>query len=100
MCHACGKKGHIRKVYRSKTGGKSGATWEPNPVHVDKEVASEDSQEYFLYQFGILPFFSPLQTTVSINGKDDNMEVDTGASLTVISETTLAEIWRPNQVPR
>ena len=75
------------------------ATREPNAVHVAEEVAPDVSHEY-IFLFPVWEStVSPLQTTVTINNKDVHMEMDTGASLTVISETTLAEIWKPNQVP-
>ena len=38
-CHTCGKKGHISNVCYSNTRMKSGATREPNPVHVAEEFA-------------------------------------------------------------
>ena len=98
MCHTYGKKGDISKVCRSRTTTTAGATKVPNPVHVAEEVPPDVSQEYFLYPVWDSSI-SPLQTTVTINNKNVHMEVDTGASLTVVSETTLAEIWGPNQVP-
>ena len=55
---------------------KSGATREPNPVHVVEEFAPDDGLDYFLYPVRD----SPLQTTVTINSKNVHMEVDIGAS--------------------
>ena len=96
-CHACGKKGHISRVCRSKA--RVQPKQESKPVHVAEEFPSpDDSPEYFLYPVRASSV-SPLQTTVTINNKDVHMEVDTGASLMVISENTVAKIWRPNQAP-
>ena len=55
-------------------------------------------QEYSLYPVRG-PAASPLQTMVTIEGKVVPMEVDTGASVTVVSETTLSSIWGSQPVP-
>ena len=100
-CHACGKKGHIRKVCRSKVAGKSDTPQGPKTVHTTREVvppSCDEMQEYSLYPVRG-PAVSPLQTMVTIEGKVVPMEVDTGASVTVVSETTLSSIWGSQTVP-
>ena len=58
----------------------------------------DEMQEYSLYPVRG-PAVSPLQTMVTIEGKVIPMEVDTGASITVVSEATLASIWGQQPVP-
>jgi len=41
----------------------------------------------------------PMMVTVSLNGLEIEMEVDTGASLSVISETTYHNLWPAQNVP-
>ena len=73
----------------------------PKTVHTTREVvppSSDEMQEYSLYPVRA-PTVSPLQTMVNIEGKVVPMEVDTVASVTVVSEATLASIWGPQPVP-
>ena len=67
-CHACGKKGHIRKVCRSKAATESKRLKGYKTVHSIKErslPSPGEPQEYSLYPVSG-PAVSPLQTTVSI----------------------------------
>ena len=70
-------------------------------MHTTREVvppSCDEMQEYSLYPVRG-PAVSPLQTMVTIEGKVVPMEVDTGASVTVVSETTLSSIWGSQTVP-
>ena len=100
-CHACGKKGHISKVCRSKSKIKRSVSGGDKSLLATKAVVSSVSTtgipEYSLYPVRS-DKNSPLQTVMSINGKAIEMEVDTGAAVTVISEETLADIWRPRHL--
>ena len=41
----------------------------------------------------------PIQVTVNVNGVDITMEVDTGASVSIISESTYRKYWEKGQAP-
>ena len=96
-CYACGKVGHISRACRSKGKGKQegsnqGKQWgKEKPTHYLSEHCqnSEDSPEeesnlstYSMFAFG--------QKNTTVNGTLIDMEVDTGASLSIISEATYA----------
>ncbi len=49
-------------------------------------------EKYGLFRLGSKPE-TPLKITVDINGQPVEMEVDTGASLSVVSETTFRWCW-------
>ena len=98
FCHACGRQGHLSKVCHSKMKDRA-ATSESKPVHSTEEVVSTiESHEYSLYP--VSDEKGPaIQTIVSINGKPIQMEVDTGAAVTIVSESLWAEIWKPHPAP-
>ena len=85
-CHKCNKKGHIARACRSSQAGMAPQRHEETrPVH---QVTQEDSSEvYTMYN---LPGaqIDPIQVVVWIGDQELPMEVDTGASLSIISEQT------------
>ena len=87
-CHYCKKKGHLAKMCRNRrdptTTGKS-TTKGMHQVTLDEDGTQDDV--YRMYNL-LGPQTNPIQVTVSIENQDVLMEVDTGASLSVISETT------------
>ena len=96
-CHNCGKKGHIWKVCWSKTKAAQ-HSGQSKPVHRTQEDTPDQAQECTLYPFQDSTA-TPLQTTVIVEEREVLMEVDTGASVTVISEATLGSIWGTQPSP-
>ena len=107
-CRACGKLGHIAPACRSTT--KQVATPpKPKPLRqrykthlVEETQASSDelesdssSTDYKIHQLG-KPSADPIIVQIQMNGKMLDMEVDTGAALSVISETTRRRVF-PNE---
>ena len=104
-CHQCGKIGHIAKVCRSakkvssekrlKQGknfrGKKGRDSEMNKV---EQQQSDEELAYNLFSFKDKDRTPPYREKMTVNGIDINMEIDTGASFSVINEKTLQEISR------
>ena len=92
-CNFCGKKGHIKKVCRSKPTSTVGQSRGEATVHTTEAVTpAEDTTEYYLCPVRDSQA-SPLQTVVLINDKPVSMEVDTGAAVTVISKHQVAQIY-------
>ena len=104
VCHRCGKKGHLRKVCRSKSAGRKQGQQEQSsmkPVHLLEENSSgvEDTDEnYDLYAINSASKPQPYKTNVEINEKSIQLEIDTGASLTLVSEQTFREHWPDSQL--
>ena len=101
-CHVCGKTGHIKKVCRGKpnSGRKNRPTGRKKTVHHlegSSEESSPDDDDEPLHQLhaDTTQKSKPYRVDIGINGKPIKMEVDTGASVTIISERTLQEQW-PN----
>ena len=97
-CHACKKKGHIAAACRSKRSSPAPTrSRESTPVHSHKthqmkselcvEEAVSSGDEYFLHNV-IGSSSKPLRVVLTVNGKLLEMELDTGADLSIISEET------------
>ena len=91
-CRACGKVGHMAKLYHCKQAPSS-LPQTGESVHKVEDPAPPD--EYTLYPVvvhhqGVL---TPLMSTVTIEGKSLCMEVDTGASVSLIGMKTFKELW-------
>ena len=107
-CHACGKVGHVSRACRSKKKGTHKPTqkergqrlYKPqstNRLEGEREGVEEDCTigTYSMFSFGSM-CSSPY---ININGKPLNMEIDTGASLSVISEKIYQELWEEGGQP-
>ena len=111
-CRRCGKKGHLAKVcHSSKKEDHNNQTHQnprsvnktlfktlfkynahsldhkPNPHH-SATVPEEDSQSTDYPLFTLPGNVQPIVLTMEVNGSDLSMELDTGASLSLISEQT------------
>ena len=92
-CRACDKVGHIAKMCRTKKREKK-----EQQTHTVEEVAPP--KEYTLYPVVQQQSSStPLRSTVKLDGKELSMEVDTGASLSLISKTTYKKLWESDTLP-
>ena len=95
-CHHCGKTGHIAKVCRSKQRkskpvgqAKQGPNSFQRTHHVESTGGAEVQDPYDEQLFNMpCKFSSPLMVTVQVNHAKLQMEVDTGASATIISYNT------------
>ena len=101
-CKWCGKKGHIASACRSRKAGQKSIGRKPNGRShrrilqntkwittggSSKESAESDSEEFQVFTIA-KKSSHPIQVTLLINGKQLNMEVDTGAAVSIISERT------------
>lgn len=101
VCHNCQKRGHIAKKCR---GAKNKQTkgWGKAPKPNTHHLQSEDFEEqcsFNMFNIRGQPRAQPIYATVKVNGKELNMEVDTGASASVISQTTFNRLWSSGGAP-
>ena len=102
-CHKCKKQGHISPACRSKMSSSSSATphsaarRQPFATHVIVESEEvKDSQEEDLHLFRVSrssPHVAPIMCSVIINGQTLEMQVDTGADVSIISEQTSKQLF-------
>ena len=97
MCRGCGKKGHLVRVCRNKSSGqrKKHQLFRKKPVHhlENSEEESDDNLTGALYTMDSTSKPRPYVLNMEINGKPLQMEIDTGASLTLVSERTFRDYW-------
>lgn len=100
-CHACGKTGHIAPVCRSKAmeskKGRAEHHESKKTHHVQDDKQSSDDAassdgEFLLHKVGSRSP-DPITVPMLLNGKTLTMEVDTGAALSVISESTRQSVF-------
>ena len=66
-------------------------------VHcVQDDMGTEPTKEYTLFDLTANKCSHPFQVTVKVDGQNLAMEIDTGASLSLISEETQKSLW-PNK---
>ena len=94
-CFECGKIGHLRSVCRSKTT-RGDRDRKPDPVVRHLQAGADE--EYSLFNLSCKQQ-KPLEITVSMEGKQLVMEVDTGASLSLMSESTCKQLWPNKRIP-
>ena len=101
-CHQCGKQGHIASVCRLRQGQKSR---KPKYYSSTKWVNAEDKEEDTIEDPEHLPLYtmkehrssSPIKISLQINNQPLQMEVDTGAAVSLISQRTYQEYL--SQIP-
>ena len=94
ICHQCKKKGHLRKVCRRGKQQGSGPKKTPRLQQVCR-VEEEEDEDLPMLNFVsqrdcVLP---PLKVRIQVDDCRITMEVDTGASLSLMAETTFRRLW-------
>ena len=96
VCHGCGKTGHLLRACRNKSPGQRRNQQPPRKrsVHHVEGSSEDDADDNFtLYSINSASKPRPYIVDIEINGKALPMEIDTGASLTLVSEGTFKESW-------
>ena len=96
VCCGCGKTGHLVRVCRNKSAGerKQQQSSGKKSVHHVKESPEEESDDDFaLYSMNSTSKPCPYLVNIEVDEKPLQMEIDTGASLMLMSEHTFRENW-------
>ena len=102
VCHKCGVKGHIARACRSrkrnqpKTQPSNSPPPNTNPVREEEEGTDDEVYTMFPLQ---TKKYKPIYVTVQVNNAPLRMEVDTGATLSVISDATYHQLWEDKPAP-
>ena len=96
-CHKCGMKGHFAKVCRKKTSQPQNTSGRGNRTQfvdagtaepeTEEPISQKPETEYFMYKTTSHKE-APMILELDIAENKTRMEIDTGASLTIISEAT------------
>ena len=87
-CHFCRKKGHLASVCRKKKARSSKQEDSMDKSNANVVEGEEESPEYPLFNISKCTPSKPLLVKVLINGVSINMELDTGASVSLMGEDT------------
>ena len=105
FCQKCSKKGHIARVCRSGQRQRNPNVSSENQQHSIKQIAPTETDQkqqdpiYNLFNLSKQQSPSPMLLTVTAHGQRLSMEVDTGTSLSLISEKTYLTVWIDNHRP-
>ena len=94
-CFNCGKTGHIAKACRLKAKTKAGKFGTKKPDKAKANVVSADAEESEIGILVVEPVkkSKPITAMVRLEGKVLEMEVDTGAAISLVSERTFMKHW-------
>lgn len=102
-CHYCHKRGHLAVICRKKlkkltspqtSGGKATHTVER------EDTESNPPEEYNDTMFNVrAPNNKPITVELLIQGASVSMEVDTGATLSIMTHQTYGSTWQKDQAP-
>ena len=96
-CYVCRKKGHIGKACRSKSFKNKRET---NLVENEEKTSSdEDSADeiFNIYKLATEEKQEPYKVNVRINSNDVVMEIDTGASISIINYDTYSKLVKKSK---
>ena len=90
MCYACNKRGHIARVCRSRgpTGGQKRSRGTHHIEHDEEDSAEDPTYTLFTVRDASAPIYKELL----INNVPIRMEVDTGASVSVLTQASYQKI--------
>ena len=96
-CNHCGKVGHIKAACRAlrKPADRTVCS-KHRDIRLVRETSAEHATEYTLFSLNSEDRHKPYTVSVEVEGQELTMEIDTGASLSLISETTRKRLW-PNK---
>lgn len=116
-CYNCGIKGHISRACRNKAGGsqdtspsgKGKRQFTSNDtrsaLHIaeggDTGTNKETEEMYTIYSIVNMdiPKVDPFTIKLDVNGKHVEFEVDTGCSVTIMSQAAYSKLWNNKQAP-
>ena len=91
-CHFCKKKGHLASVCRKKQAqNKTKPREQTNRIDEESSADDDDDQEYALYRVSS-GSSKPILVPVTLDGVHMEMELDTGASVSLVSEETFRQL--------
>ena len=97
-CHYCKKKGHLAAVCRKKKAKeKSDAVSSKDQAQANVVGDEEESVDYSLFKVTGSISNKPLLASILINGVSVEMEIDTGASVSLMGEDTYRLVQDPEK---
>lgn len=108
VCHNCGKLGHLAKVCRSRKSQAEPKLQRGSPTYKEKrrpkeahrleEAGCEETTYSLFHTPGTQTH--PIVVSLKLDQVETCMEVDTGASASIISEVTYRKLWPKERTPK
>ena len=103
-CHKYKKQGHLARACRSLTSKpspqKAAHQVMGDEEELDDNSVTEDTADLFtVHLVGKTSPTAPLVATMTINRKPVRLEVDTGTSVSLVSENTFRRLWKRKEAP-
>ena len=95
ICHCCGKSGHLQKAYQSEQRDSLVKRTVYKKVQVVCQVHEKKDEEQYtdvVFQANSTRV-PPILVDLTIDGHNVSMEIDTGASASLISENLFKRLW-------
>ena len=103
ICHSCGKKGHLKKVCKAKGNKRQVSAKQKDVRKLEKRDSSDPESEELVDPINLVTVSlhatsstkstPPIMVNVQLDSCSVGMEVDTGASMSLISETSYKKLW-------
>lgn len=100
-CFGCKRVGHVKAACRARAGT-DGRKPPPHQLSANKlEDSWLSEEEEQLQRINVIKKTKepPIRVTLTVQGRQLEMELDTGASASLISEKTWRELWGESRVP-
>jgi len=97
-CRFCKKKGHLARVCRAKQQQQQRSLRKPKQTHFVETTAEDSDDAYGLYTVREQQH-TPITVTLYLNSTPVIMELDTGASISVLSEATYQQLASQGSFP-
>ena len=98
-CFSCHEKGHIKSKCFRTAGSKQAKKQEQN-YNYYSEPSNASEYEQYIYSNSSNNSYDPIKVAVELNGVKSNMELDTGASKSLISKNTFYGLWNEGNRPK
>ena len=102
-CHYCKKLGHLASVCRKKAREQASTSRGGRESRNHKLETADDSDEPEDTVYSLFHTTTgrprPIEVSVTLSNVDTVMEVDTGATLSVMSDETYKRLWAPDARP-
>lgn len=94
-CYQCGKMGHIKRACRQRM-----MSSEQGKVKHLQEISTPPEEYEYLFQVGGDTKCKPFEIEVEVEGQPLKMEIDTGASVSVVSQTVYRELLHEKRLEK
>ena len=95
VCYHCNKKGHLSRVFHNKQTQPASHASTPNTKSLEEGQKQVGDELHTMFPVRSMKH-PPIYATVRLNHVPVVMEVDTGVTLSVISEKTYHQMWKSN----